>query len=206
MSAFEFFFSFYGLLLGLSVAVLATGTARAFKHRRTVRVGWLTPLLALFVAMDIATFWDSAWNSFRELPYTYGLIIAGLGIAAVYFIAASLVFPEAEDEVASLDDHFWANKRAVILLTIVANVMAVGVILLMNAISGQGGHIGATYLFNLGAYVALSLPAALTRRRWLFAGLVGFQVAVYLVLAALSIASPEMSASAESPPTAVAGP
>ncbi len=28
MSAFEFFFSFYGLLLGLSVAVIATGMRR----------------------------------------------------------------------------------------------------------------------------------------------------------------------------------
>ncbi len=60
MSAFEFFFSFYGLVLGLSVAVIATGVARAFKHRKTVRVGWKTPMLAAFVALDIATFWDAA--------------------------------------------------------------------------------------------------------------------------------------------------
>lgn len=57
MSAFEFFFSFYGLVLGLSVAVIATGVARAFKHRKTVKIGWKTPMLALFVAFDIATFW-----------------------------------------------------------------------------------------------------------------------------------------------------
>ena len=97
MSAFEFFFSFYGLLLGLSVAVIATGAARAFKHRKTVRVGWLTTLLATFVALDIATFWDAAWNNFRHLSFSYGLIVAGLVIATVYFIAASLLFPEPED-------------------------------------------------------------------------------------------------------------
>jgi len=38
MSPFEFFFSFYGLILGLSVAVMATGAARAFKHRKAVDV------------------------------------------------------------------------------------------------------------------------------------------------------------------------
>ncbi|HEX8470538.1 MAG TPA: hypothetical protein VF633_05450, partial [Brevundimonas sp.] len=68
MSAFEFFFSFYGLVLGLSVAALATGAARAVKHRKTVRIGWLTTMLAVFVALDIATFWDAAWVNFREVP------------------------------------------------------------------------------------------------------------------------------------------
>lgn len=36
MSAFEFFFSFCGLLLGLSVAALATGLALAVQNRRTI--------------------------------------------------------------------------------------------------------------------------------------------------------------------------
>ena len=56
MSAFEFFFSFYGLLLGLSVAVIATGLATAIQHRKKIRIGWLTPLLALLVALDVASF------------------------------------------------------------------------------------------------------------------------------------------------------
>ena len=55
MTPFEFFFSFYGLVLGLSLTVMATGAARAFKHHKSVRVGWLTPLLATFVALDIST-------------------------------------------------------------------------------------------------------------------------------------------------------
>ena len=50
MSAFEFFFSFYGLLLGLSVAELVGGFARVRHERHRVRFGWVTPLLALFVA------------------------------------------------------------------------------------------------------------------------------------------------------------
>ena len=36
MSAFEFFFSFCGLLLGLSVAAIATGLALAIQSRRTI--------------------------------------------------------------------------------------------------------------------------------------------------------------------------
>ncbi|WP_092312379.1 hypothetical protein [Brevundimonas viscosa] len=106
MSAFEFFFSFYGLLLGLSVAVIATGVATAIQHRRKIRIGYLTPMLALFVGLDIASFWDSAWTNFRHLPLSYGLLVAGLGIALVYFIAASLIFPHDFADGQSLDDHF----------------------------------------------------------------------------------------------------
>ncbi|WP_167309524.1 hypothetical protein [Brevundimonas naejangsanensis] len=56
LNAFEFFFSFYGLVLGLSVAVTATGLATAIQHRKKIQIGWLTPLLALFVCLDIASF------------------------------------------------------------------------------------------------------------------------------------------------------
>ena len=38
MSAFEFFFSFYGLLLGLSVAELVGGFARVLHERERIRV------------------------------------------------------------------------------------------------------------------------------------------------------------------------
>ncbi len=68
MSAFEFFFSFYGLLLGLSVAELVGGFARVLHERQRVRFGWLTPLLALFVAVDLVTFWNRPGSSFARRP------------------------------------------------------------------------------------------------------------------------------------------
>lgn len=125
MSAFEFFFGFYGLLLGFSVAVVATGLVLAIQHRKTVRIGWLTPLLAVFVGLDIASFWDQAWTNFQHLPFSYGMLVAGLVIAVVYFIAASMVFPLKLEDVTSLDEHFWDNKKIVLLLLIVANMLGV---------------------------------------------------------------------------------
>jgi hypothetical protein len=105
MSAFDFFFSFYGMVLGLSVAVAATGLATAIQHRKTIRVGWLTLLLALFVALDIATFWDAAWHTFRDAPYSYGMLVIGLTIALVYFIASSLVFPHQIEDGMDLEQE-----------------------------------------------------------------------------------------------------
>ena len=211
MTAFEFFFSFYGLLLGLSVAVIATGAARAFKHRRTVRVGWLTTLLATFVALDIATFWDSAWNNFRHLSFSYGLIVAGLIIATVYFIAASLLFPEPEDEADSLDEHFWANKRAVLSLLVVANLLNATALILVNLTREHGQLIIGQYVLVTVLYVVLTGIAAFTRRRWLFGAAIGFQVALYLFLAVVSVMMPDsMSTDADGqivlPPELTDGP
>jgi len=195
MSAFEFFFSFYGLLLGLSLAVIATGAARAFKHRKTVRVGWLTPLLAIFAALDIATFWDAAWTNFRHLPYSYGLLVAGLIVALIYFIAAALIFPDETDEVTSLDDHFWANRRAVLTLLITTNMLAMAVVLWAGQTLTGALSRASAYAIPIGLYLVLIGTAAITRRAWLIITALGLHIVIYLALAVLSaVATPPVAA------------
>lgn len=190
MSAFEFFFSFYGLLLGLSVAVLATGAARAFKHRQARPVGWLTPLLAVFVALDIATFWDAAWVNYRGLPFSYGLLVGGLIVAVVYFIAAALVFPDEGDRPGPLDDHFWTHKRTTLGLLILANLLGVSGQLAVNLTRQNGQALVLAYGGFLAVYLVLVGAAAWTRKRWLFAGALGLHTLLYLYIAVVSIASP----------------
>jgi hypothetical protein len=197
MTAFEFFFSFYGLLLGLSLAVIATGAARSFKHRRSVRIGWMTPLLAVFAALDIATFWDAAWANFRHLPYSYGLLVAGLVIALTYFIAAALIFPDADDDPTSLDDHFWTHRRAVLGLLILANLMAFAALFWANTSRVLGMGLIWNYVITMGLYLALIGTAALSRRRWLIVSALGLHIAIYLALAALSAGTPPAPADAQ---------
>ena len=127
MSAFEFFFSFYGLLLGLSVAELVGGFSRVLHERHRVRFGWLTPLLAVFVAVDLATFWNQAWRFFRGAPFNPALLLIGLVIAATFYVAASITFPrvtaEGVETRIDLDDHFWAQRRVVFGCVLAANAM-----------------------------------------------------------------------------------
>jgi hypothetical protein len=192
MSAFEFFFSFYGLLLGLSLAVIATGAATTIQHRGRLRVGWLTPLLAVFVTLDVASFWDFAWTMFRDVPFSYGLLVASLIVAVVYFIAASLVFPHQVEDAMSLDDHFWANKKVVLLLTTAANGLAI--LVAVPILAGQeNGVMGiANFGFTGLTYAALVIPAALTRSRKLFAVLTLIHIALYLISAIVSAAVPDL--------------
>lgn len=206
MSAFEFFFSFYGLVLGLSVAAIATGLALAIQNRRTVRLGYLTPLLAIFVALDVASFWDFAWTVFRDAPYSYGLLVMGLLIALVYFIASSLVFPYAVTEDQSLDDHFWANKRTALMLTTAANLLAVLLALPFLLARSDATTVVLNYSVNVLLYLALVLPAAFARKARLFTVLIGLHVAIYLLIAIMSVLVPSLGGPPPQPAIAASGP
>jgi hypothetical protein len=141
MSAFEFFFSFYGLLLGLSVAELVGGFARILQERERVRFGWLTPLLATFVALDVAIFWNQAWVIFRGAPFNSALLILGLIIAATFYVAASVTFPrvsaEGHHERIDLDQHFWKYRRLVFGCIMAANLI-VGLLFLVLMAANEG--------------------------------------------------------------------
>lgn len=141
MSAFEFFFSFYGLLLGLSVAELVGGFARVLHERQRIRFGWLTPMLAIFVAIDITTFWNQAWAIFRGAPYNMALLVMSLMIAATFYIAASVTFPRTSAEGAhgriDLDEHFWAHRRLVFTCILIANLI-VAVLVIILAMANPG--------------------------------------------------------------------
>lgn len=206
MSAFEFFFSFYGLLLGLSLAVIATGAAAAIQHRHKIRIGWLTPLLAAFVALDVAAFWDFAWTIFRDVPFSYGLLVASLIVAVIYFVAASLVFPHQIEDGLSLDDHFWANRKVVLLLTTVANILAFLVAVPIMLAQPTGAVLVGGYGFGALVYVGLVVPAAFFRNKTAFATLTGVHIALYLFSAVASAAFPDLAGMMTPPPPAAGQP
>ena len=166
MSAFEFFFSFYGLLLGLSVAELVGGFARVLHERERIRFGWLTPALALFVAIDIATFWNQAWVIFRGAPFNTFLLLVSLSIAATFYVAASVTFPrvsaEGAHERVDLDAHFWAHRKLVFGCILAANlIVAVMVVILAQADAGFAKTASSVSLWTgVAIFVAGTATAA----------------------------------------------
>ena len=126
MSAFEFYFSFYGLLLGLSAAEVTNGLANAIGSRRSVAIGWLTPLLAFFFLTDIVSFWIFAWGARELIDIDWSPLFLGLAIAVTYYLAAALVFPRQVSEWPSLDEYYWKHKRLVIGGVALANAVVVG--------------------------------------------------------------------------------
>ena len=204
MSDFEFFFSFYGLLLGLSVAELTGGFARLLHERQRVRFGWLTPLLAVFVALDLATFWVQAWRFFRGAPFNPALLLIGLAIAATFYIAASVTFPrvtaEGVETRIDLDDHFWAHRRVVFGCVLAANAMVwllLGVLALADP--AWAAFWTPRIVFGVILFAACTATAAFAPRR-------GVVIAALVVVLAYTLwnmvraASQLIAAGAWSPP------
>lgn len=126
MSPFEFYISFYGLLLGLSVAEVATGLLNAVGSRRAVAIRWLTPLLAAFIFLDISSFWIFAWGIRESLTVGWATMFGALFIALSYYLAAGLIFPRDITLWADLDEHYWQHKRWVIAGVLIANIVVFG--------------------------------------------------------------------------------
>ena len=125
MSPFELVFALFGLLLGLAIAEVLGGFSRAVKLRRSakeVRVGGLTPLLGLVVILDLTSFWIVAYGARDQLSVDYLTLIAVLAIVGIYYLAASLIFPDDPEEWPDFDDHYDRQNRAVILGLLAANV------------------------------------------------------------------------------------
>ena len=166
MGAFEFFFSFYGLLLGLSVAELVGGFARVLHERERIRFGWLTPALALFVAIDIATFWNQAWVIFRGAPFNIFLLLVSLSIAATFYVAASVTFPrdsaEGAHERVDLDAHFWAHRKLVFACILAAYLIVAGMIIILAQMNpGFAKMAGSVSLWSgVAIFVAGTATAA----------------------------------------------
>ena len=169
MSAFEFFFSFYGLLLGLCVAELVGGFARVLHEKERVRFGWLTPLLATFVALDVVTFWNQAWVIFRGAPFNSALLIVGLIIAATFYVAASVTFPrllaEGQNERIDLDQHFWKYRRLVFGCIMTAN-LCVGVLFMGLMSVNEGFAALSTVRLWIGFAIFFSTTAIAAFAPW----------------------------------------
>jgi hypothetical protein len=114
MDDFSFLSGLFGILFGLVVAEITTKFADAIDlhHRRPI--GVLTPLLACTVLMDATGFWIWFWSLRHVVEVRWHIVFIGLIAAAIYFLAAALVFPRGERDWASLDQHYWARKRYVI--------------------------------------------------------------------------------------------
>ncbi|WP_447762212.1 hypothetical protein [Sphingopyxis panaciterrae] len=127
MSGFEFIFSLFGLILGLALAEGLGGLARALKASHRVRIGWPTALLGLFVSCDVVTFWMYGWSLRNLLPLSWPVLFGGFVVTAIYFVAASLVFPDDPEEWSDLNAHFDKQRRKVLGGIFLCNVALIAV-------------------------------------------------------------------------------
>jgi hypothetical protein len=187
MNAFEFVFALYSLILGLSLVELLTGLGRTLEFKlardaeqRAFRIGWLTPLLAVFVILDLLSFWMFAWLV-RDVVAADRFTILGVVVfASAYFLASRLVFPSEPEHFTDLDTHYLRVHRVVFAMLIVMVVVQWLFVATVPALAGQMTSplsIGLTALL-----LALMLGAAITRNRKAGVVLLTLLIARYLAI------------------------
>jgi hypothetical protein len=187
MAPFSIFFSLYGLLLGLSVAVVVAGFARLLKARPRFWPGWLVPLLGIFIMLDITSFWNGAWRAREWMIPEYGHLFLGMVVISVYYLAASMVFPDKGESAADFDAHYFENRRAILLAIAFCNV----------AVFGWQDYLAIHELplawwFFVLAYYTLLLVAAFTPSRRLSTACLSGLIALYLSHAAVNLIWPAL--------------
>lgn len=175
MSPFELVFAVFGLLLGLAIAEVLGGFSRTLKLKRgsrAIKVGWLTPLLGILVVLDLTSFWLMAWESREQISANYPTLVFVLAIVGVYYLAATLIFPDDPTEWPDFDEWYDRQNRMVIGGLLVANVSVwIGQIVLeiMAPVAAADETMDISTmetLYMLGGLVLLIVLLKARSRRW----------------------------------------
>ena len=158
MTAFEFVFSLFALLLGLSLAEVLGGLARVLKQRKEVQLGWLTPLLGLLVMLDLTSSWALAYSLKEAIPANFLTLVIGLFVTGLYYLAATLVFPDDVAKWPDLDDYYFRHKKQVLGGMLASRVLA-------RAAQFALGGAGLLYFPAFAAFVVLALAAMFAKGR-----------------------------------------
>lgn len=188
MTSFEFAFSLFGLLLGLSLAEVLGGFARNLKRFGPRRLGWLAPMLSTFLLYDITTFWMTAWRVRDVVPIGMPALVTGLAITGLYYFAATMAWPDPQAEDpggqpeagGGFDPWVLRHKRQILLSVVACNVLST---LAAWRLAPSSYHWDAVQLVMLSLYFGAMLVVALVPgRRAAFGGL-----GLLLVLYALDL-------------------
>jgi hypothetical protein len=110
------------------------GFGNTLQERHKLKVGWLTPLLGLFVILDLTSFWEIGWElrDMSRRPY-FLFLISGVLLAGIYYLAARLVFPRNFVEWPDFDVYYFRHKHWVFGGILLCNIAAVVVLLAVGS-------------------------------------------------------------------------
>lgn len=190
MSDFEFVFALYSLLLGLSMVELLGGLGRALEARFAAEadkekfaIGWLTPMLAIFVMLDLLSFWAAAWTVRGDIAVSSAALMAVAAFASLYFLAARLVFPSHPEGFANLDTHYFRVRRIVLGLLLLLLGAQLGFYLTQPDLARGLTH---TLAWGMTAVLVVQMVAAMwvRHRGWsitILATLIARYILIYLL-------------------------
>lgn len=183
MSNFEFVFSLFGLLLGLALAEVLGGFGTAIQSRHKVRIGWLTPLLAALVALDVTSFWMVAWSVRELVPAQYASLMGGLILFGLYYLIARITFPHDPDEWPDYDAYYFEHRRWVLGGMLLCNVIALALLVALgnDPLQGQVGR------WSLAVFLPALVAAMFVKSKRINAVLLFLMVAQYPLVSVIGV-------------------
>jgi hypothetical protein len=137
MDRFNFFFAFYGLILGLAATEVLSGFADFVRTRSVRKIEAQTALLALFAFIAICATWIDAWESLQHVTLDLAGLWKPILIATFYYLAATVVFPRDAKGLDDLAAYYAQRKRFVVAMLFVSDVL---VMLTFNHIYVEALH------------------------------------------------------------------
>ncbi|MFC1575101.1 hypothetical protein ACFL5A_00440 [Gemmatimonadota bacterium] len=123
MGLFEFLMVLVSIIIGLGIAEVLTGLARALRCAETVRHHWVHSVLVLAIFIAQLQQWWESW-SLRDAPeWTFLALLMMLAGPVCLFLMAHLLFPERL-EGANLREYYYGGMRPIWWLGGVAVVAA----------------------------------------------------------------------------------
>ena len=112
MNLFEFLMIILSLIVGLGIAEILSGIARALKVNSSQKFPWIHGLatLAAFFGL-LQTFWES-WGLRTVEVWSFPAMLLMLGSPICLYLMAYILFPE-HDEHSGLDDYYFRQARLI---------------------------------------------------------------------------------------------
>lgn len=178
MSVAEYVAAFISIMIGLSLADLATSLQRLLRAGKRVRWAVLAPAAAVLVTAFIINVWwamFSTLNAMRSL--SVGAFIPDLIALHILFCLAASALPDEIGERLDLAAYYQENRRRfwglfafyILWVTLVAGVRAV-------AAQASGASLAGTVLPNL-IMASLMILLIVTSRRWIHGAVIALLLA-----------------------------
>ena len=183
MDKFEFFFTFYGLILGLAAAEILSSIGGYVRSRplRTIEVQ--SALLALLTFVVICSTWIEAWWMRETFELGFASMLPPIGAATAYYLAAVVVLPKEQSDYDNMEGYFAHRKNFVAGMLIVAEVFVLVMFLPVAAEQLRATPAQFWLLFVpitvgiFGAYVFLLLA----RSRWGVISAIVLQLVIFIM-------------------------
>lgn len=176
MSAFEYFFTLYGLLLGLALTNVATGFADMARGHENPKIGILVPLLALVTISFVMGQWYVVFLGQTHYSVTPSQLIMTLTMTLPFTFISSAMFPRDLERWETLDAYFIAKRRTLLGGVVASSAVAI----ISNALIFAYWEPVETSARTV-TMVLLPLLAMRSEKRWVHAGVLILCSAFYCV-------------------------